>query len=96
MSGLVIVNYGMGNIGSVVNAFEALGERCTVSDSAAALESAGSIVLPGVGAFHAAMDNLREQGYEDALNEAVVHRKKPFLGICLGMQLIAQDSEELG
>lgn len=95
MSEVVIVNYGMGNIGSVVNAFNALGERCVVSDDPASLASAGGIVLPGVGAFHAAMDNLRSQGFEDALNEQVLHRRKPFLGICLGMQLIAQDSEEL-
>jgi glutamine amidotransferase len=96
LSGVVIVNYGMGNIGSVVNAFNALGEACTVSASPADLASATAVVLPGVGAFHAAMDNLREQGYEDALNEAVIRRRKPFLGICLGMQLVAQDSEELG
>jgi imidazole glycerol-phosphate synthase subunit HisH len=96
MSGTVIVNYGMGNIGSVVNAFDALGEPCVVSDGPAALAAADRIVLPGVGAFHAAMDNLRSQGYEEALNEQVVHRGKPFLGICLGMQLVARDSQELG
>lgn len=96
MSGLVIVNYGMGNIGSVVNAFKALGETCVVSQTPADLASASRIVLPGVGAFHAAMDNLRAQGYDDAMTEQVVHRKKPFLGICLGMQLLAQDSQELG
>jgi imidazole glycerol-phosphate synthase subunit HisH len=96
VSGTVIINYGMGNIGSVVNALSALGDPCVVSDGPAALAGADRIVLPGVGAFHAAMDNLRAQGYEDALNEHVVHRRKPFLGICLGMQLVAKDSQELG
>jgi len=95
VSEVVIVNYGMGNIGSVVNAFSALGECCVVSDDPAALAGASGVVLPGVGAFHAAMDNLRSRGFEDALNEQILHRRKPFLGICLGMQLVAQDSEEL-
>jgi len=96
MSRVVIVNYGMGNIGSVANAFERLGARCLVSDDPQVLCLARGIVLPGVGAFHAAVENIRSRGLDDALSEQVLHRKKPFLGICLGMQLVAKDSVELG
>lgn len=95
MSRVMIVNYGMGNIGSVANAFKHLDEICEVSDDPKRLGQSKAIVLPGVGAFHAAMENLRLRGLDDALNEQVLTRKKPFLGICLGMQLIAKDSVEL-
>jgi glutamine amidotransferase len=95
MSGIVIVDYGMGNIGSVDHAFNRLGVQCTVSDQPDVVREARAIVLPGVGAFHAAMSNLRARGLDDVLNEQVLHRNKPFLGICLGMQLIAKDSVEI-
>ena len=96
MSPIVIVNYGMGNIGSVANAFQRLGVECVVSGKPEVISQAKAIVLPGVGAFQAAMENLRARGLDDVLNEQVLRKKKPFLGICLGLQLIAQDSVELG
>lgn len=92
----VIVDYGMGNLASVENAFKALGVRARVVHSAEDLEAAGAIILPGVGAFGDAMDRLRKSGLDRALTETVMRRKTPFLGICLGMQLIASTSEEGG
>jgi glutamine amidotransferase len=96
VSGLVIVDYGMGNIGSVVNAFSALGTTPTVSSDPTAVRAAGALVLPGVGAFGAAMENLRARGLVEALTSRVMGDCRPFLGICLGLQLIARDSVEQG
>lgn len=93
---LAVVNYGMGNLLSVKNAFESLGARVRVADGEADLRDAAAIVLPGVGAFGEAMRQLRERGFDEALQREVVERKKPFLGICLGLQLIAEKGYELG
>lgn len=93
---MVIVDYGMGNLGSVVNAFGRLGIACKVSREPHDLVAASGIVLPGVGAFPAAMQNLRARGLTDTLHDLVIERRKPFLGICLGLQLIATDSTEQG
>ena len=94
MSQLVILDYGMGNIQSILNAINRLGESCEISADPKVISKADGIILPGVGAFHAAMSNLYEMGFYDVLNEEVLNHKKPFLGICLGMQLIAEDSVE--
>jgi glutamine amidotransferase len=96
VAGLVIVDYGMGNIGSVVNAFGDLGAACTVSRDPTVIGDASGIVLPGVGAFAAAMANIRQLRLDAALTDAVIDRRTPFLGICLGLQLIARDSVEHG
>jgi len=92
----VIVDYGMGNIQSVLNAFAHLQCRAILSQAERDLEKADAIILPGVGAFGEAMSHLRELGLIKALNRNVLKRKKPFLGICLGMQLIGLDSTENG
>ncbi|MBY0369419.1 imidazole glycerol phosphate synthase subunit HisH, partial [bacterium] len=91
---IAIVDYGMGNIGSVANAFALLGETCEVVSRPGDLERARAVVLPGVGAFPSAMRNLQERGLVDALNHQVLERGKPFLGMCLGMQLLAKSSTE--
>jgi glutamine amidotransferase len=96
MSAIAIVDYGMGNLGSVANAFARLGVACETTADPAKLQGARAIVLPGVGAFRAAMQNLRSRGLDKALDDEVRGRGKPFLGICLGLQLIAQDSTEHG
>jgi imidazole glycerol-phosphate synthase subunit HisH len=96
VSAIAIVDYGMGNLGSVANAFARLGVPCQTTADPAVLRAARAIVLPGVGAFRAAMQNLRSRGLDRALDEEVRGRGKPFLGICLGLQLIAQDSTEHG
>lgn len=93
---IAIVAYGMGNIQSVVNAFEHLGHKVSVARAPAEIAAADKILLPGVGAFRAAMDRLEAGGFRAALDEAVMARKKPVLGICLGMQLLAEIGTEGG
>jgi len=92
---VVIVNYGMGNLRSVVNAFAAVGRDVKVSADPHDLDHAGSIVLPGVGAFGDGIANLRNGGWLDPLTAAAA-RGAPVLGICLGMQLLAATSTEHG
>jgi glutamine amidotransferase len=93
---ICIIDYGMGNIGSVRNAFAALGVSAQVSSAREDMAAAQAIVLPGVGAFGEAMSNLTALDLIGPLHEQVVEQGKPFLGFCLGMQLIAQSSTERG
>lgn len=93
---LTLIDYGAGNIGSVGNALASLGVAFRVAGTPADLDRATGIILPGVGAFAAAMDRLNALGMVGPLTEAVVRRKTPFLGICLGMQLLAKESTEQG
>lgn len=93
---LCIIDYGMGNLMSVLRAFELIGCKVAVTNNIDIIENAKRIVLPGVGAFSAAMDNLKSLDLVDCLTRKVVIEKTPFLGICLGMQLIANDSCENG
>ncbi|WP_461209860.1 imidazole glycerol phosphate synthase subunit HisH [Desulfocurvus sp. DL9XJH121] len=93
---VAVVDYKIGNIHSVHNALHLLGARTTEVVSAQGLEQADAIILPGVGAFPEAMRNLRAQGLEEPLTRAVMEQGKPVLGICLGMQLFAQSSDEFG
>jgi len=85
-----IIDYGAGNTASVSYALEKLGVDLIISSSVEELERCDSIILPGVGSARAAMDNLRARG----LTEFIKTTGKPFLGICLGMQLLAEASEE--
>lgn len=96
MAEVAIINYGMGNLASVVNALTMLGAKPQVIDDPGSLSAAKGILLPGVGAFAQGMYNLRERGWDVALREAVQKRKQPFLGICLGMQLLASEGTEHG
>lgn len=89
-----IVSYGMGNIQSVCNALGHLGHPVQVVRSPGDLDSVERIILPGVGAFPAAMERLRASGFVDALNTQVLEQGKPVLGICLGMQLLAEAGTE--
>ena len=91
-----IIDYGMGNLGSVANALEYLGAEGTVSSDPEVLGSCERLILPGVGAFGAAMARLREHQLIEFLHDTVVHERKPLLGVCLGMQLLAESSEEHG
>lgn len=92
----VIVDYGVGNLRSISNALGRLGVDTMITANPKALYAADALILPGVGAFGRAMDNLRAAGLVEVLSEAVCKRRLPTLGICLGMQIMAESSNELG
>jgi len=96
MGGLVVVDYGMGNLHSVLGALRYLGADPVVSADPAIVQAADALLLPGVGSFHKAMCRLDESGLSDALREAVTVRGRKVLGICLGQQLMAEFGEEDG
>ena len=94
---LVIVDYGMGNIRSIVTTLNYLNVNdITVSDSLQDLEKADKIILPGVGNFGKAINQIRSKQIDKYLDEAVLSSGKPLLGICLGMQLLGMSSSEHG
>ena len=92
---IAIIDYGMGNLRSVQKGFERAGYQAELTRDPQHIGSANGVVLPGVGAFHACMENLRRFSLVDPLRETL-RRKKPFLGICLGYQLLFSESEEFG
>ena len=92
---IAIVDYGRGNLGSVEKAFERLGMEAVVTQDAATVDGADAVVLPGDGAFHDAMANLKTLGLLPALRRAL-DGARPFLGICLGYQLLYSRSDEFG
>ena len=91
---VTVVDYGVGNIGALLNMFDYLGIDAQASGNALVLARADKLVLPGVGAFDKAMSTLRTRELIEPLNEAVLERRRPVLGVCLGMQLLARGSEE--
>lgn len=84
----------MGNLGSVLKALKRLKISASITSDEATILKAEKIILPGVGHFGSAMKQLKQSGLKDILNENVIDKKKPILGICLGMQLMADYSEE--
>jgi len=92
---IAIIDYGMGNLRSVRNAFEAVGHRAVVTRDPQVIAGAGHVVLPGVGAFGDCMANLLRYDLADPIVRAV-QSGKPFLGICLGLQLLFTESDEFG
>lgn len=91
---IVIVDYGMGNLRSILKVFHKLEIKAVISSQPDDIQRACRIILPGVGHFAVGMKNLRDIGLIDVLNHAVLVKKKPVLGICLGMQLLTNKSEE--
>ena len=96
MSGLVVVDYGLGNLHSVIGALRYLGVEPVISAEPATVLAAEALLLPGVGSFRKAMHRLEETGLAEALREAVTVRGRKILGICLGQQLMAEYGEEDG
>ena len=91
---IVIVDYGMGNIGSIANMIKKAGGQATLSADPKVIEAAEKLILPGVGAFNKGMQALRQQNLVELLNHCVLERGVPILGICLGMHLFTSKSEE--
>lgn len=94
MSSITIIDYGMGNLRSISKAIEFLGFSCEISSKVSDIEQASALILPGVGAFGAAMDKLNQLNLTASLQKAA--QNKPLLGICLGMQLLFDTSHEKG
>ncbi len=92
---IAIIDYGRGNLGSVEKAFARVGVPATITQDPRAVDEADAVVLPGDGAFHDAMANLERLGLRPALRRAL-DGTRPFLGICLGYQLLFSTSEEFG
>ncbi|MDQ8004322.1 MAG: imidazole glycerol phosphate synthase subunit HisH [Pedobacter sp.] len=91
-----IVDYGMGNLLSVYNAFDYLGAEVKICNNPEEIESVDKIVIPGVGAFKDCIEKITSTGFLEALNEQVIVKAKPTLGICLGMQVMSNRSFEGG
>ncbi|MFZ2301364.1 MAG: imidazole glycerol phosphate synthase subunit HisH [Gallionella sp.] len=93
---VAIVNYGMGNLASVRRAFEDIGADAYIANHPDDLDKADRVVLPGVGAFAEGMRYLREGGWVEVLQDVVIRQRRPMMGICLGMQMLASVGHEGG
>ncbi len=91
---IVVVDYGVGNLGSIVNMLKKAGAKAVSSSDPDVLQQAEKIILPGIGAFDAGMNKLNEHGLVPLLNYLALEKKVPFLGLCLGLQLMTKNSEE--
>lgn len=89
-----IINYGMGNLGSIINMFKKINVKTELISTIAEIEKSNKILLPGVGAFDAAMSKIAALGIKEALDQKALVEKIPILGICLGMQLLTESSDE--
>lgn len=93
MSLITIIDYGVGNLRSIEKAIEKLGETPLLTHDPEKVSEASKVILPGVGAFDEAIKNLKKRGLDEAIHK-IIAKKIPFLGICLGMQLLFKKSEE--
>ena len=91
---ITIIDYGMGNLGSLKNMLKKIGFESLISDDPDKIAHASILILPGVGSFDQGIKNLTEKGIKIVLDEAVINKETPILGICLGMQLLTESSEE--
>lgn len=91
---ITIIDYGIGNLGSVFNMFKKVGAKAKITDDLKEIEQAEKLLLPGVGAFDKAMERINEGRLREILDHKALEEKTPILGICLGMQLLTEGSEE--
>jgi glutamine amidotransferase len=91
---IVVIDYGVGNVGSVHNMLRRIGAKARISGNPADMEEASKLILPGVGHFGHGMRNLERSGLIPTLRDQALERRKPVLGICLGMQMLTRGSEE--
>lgn len=91
---IVIIDYGLGNLASIANMLKKIGAPAEISNDVSKISQADKLILPGVGHFAKGMENLQQSGLIDTVNREVLEHKKPVLGICLGMQLMTNHSEE--
>lgn len=91
---IIIVDYGVGNLGSIINMLKKAGAKAIASSDPDVLEQAEKLILPGIGAFDAGMNKLNERGLVPLLNHLALEKKVPFLGLCLGLQLMTKRSQE--
>lgn len=91
---ITIVDYGLGNLGSVQNMLTKLGEKSVITSDSNVISNASKLILPGVGSFDTGINKIRELGLESVLNQMALNKKIPVLGICLGAQLMTNSSEE--
>lgn len=91
---ITIIDYGMGNLGSIQNMLKRIGADSEISGDKDRIAMAAKILLPGVGAFDAAIERIDKTGFREILNKKVLEERIPVLGICLGMQLLTESSEE--
>ncbi|MBK9636157.1 MAG: imidazole glycerol phosphate synthase subunit HisH [Bacteroidetes bacterium] len=91
---IVIIDYQVGNLSSIANMLKKVGQKSIISGDINEIKSADKLILPGVGSFDYGMNKLNESGITAVLNEKALNDKIPFLGICLGAQLLTQSSEE--
>ncbi len=96
MSKIAIIDYGLNNLRSVAGAVSRCGFECVITSDSEDMEKADKLILPGVGAFKDAMESLNRLGLVGQLNEQVIEKRKPILGICLGAQLMCRESYEFG
>ncbi len=91
---ILVIDYKMGNIGSIMNMLRKIGVNAVFTSDTEEIKKADKLILPGVGSFDTGMNNLKKMGLVSFLNKKVLEEKTPILGICLGMQLFAERSEE--
>jgi len=91
---ITIVDYGLGNINAFLNVYRRLNVQARTARSADDLRDAAKVILPGVGAFDHAMTRLTQSGMREALDDVVLRRRVPVLGVCVGMQMLGRDSDE--
>lgn len=91
---IVILDYGIGNVNSILNMLNHVGGEAVISSDLDIIEKANALILPGVGAFDNGMRKLQSSGFLPVINDKVLNRNTPILGICLGMQLLFDSSEE--